>query len=88
MKNAPWGIIGGICAIVAFFATTGTIGAFIVLDRMAAQTSGSATLFDTWWQTAMFAAALISMIGLIYSAAMYVKRKREERGISVNEETV
>ena len=72
MKKLPWGIFAGISAIVAFFSIIGTVASFIILDSIAAQTTRSATLFDEWYQTALFVLMIISVICLIGSVVMYV----------------
>ena len=70
MKKLPWGIIAGICAIVVFFTTVGTVAAFIILNAVAAQTSETATLFDEWWQTVLFVFSILSAVGFIGSLTM------------------
>lgn len=85
MKKVPWGIIAGICAIVAFFAVVGTIAAFMVLNSIAGATHTSATLFDEWYQTVLFILSIISVLGLIASTVMWFLRKRGKR--EVNNET-
>lgn len=88
MKKLPWGIIAGICAIIVFFTITGTIAAFIVLNGIAAQTNESATLFDEWWQTALFVADIVFSLGLIGSCGMYVLKIKGDRGERNENETV
>lgn len=76
MKKLPWGIIAGICAMIVFFATVGIIAAFIVLNGIASQTNTFATLFDEWWQTALFVADIVFGLGLLGSLAMYIVRTK------------
>lgn len=84
MKKVPWGIIAGICAIVAFFAVVGAIAAFIVLDSIAGATNGNATLFDEWYQTVLFIISIVSVLGLIASTVMWFLCKKGNREV-VNE---
>lgn len=81
MRKVPWGIIAGICAMVVFFATVGVIAAFIVLNSIAGQTNTTASMFDVWWQTALFIVDIIFAVGFIVSLAMYIRNmvvKRRE----------
>lgn len=81
MKKVPWGIIAGICAIIAFFAVVGTVAAFLVLDGIAGATNMSATLFDEWYQTILFVMSILSVLGLIASVVMWVLCKRGSREV-------
>lgn len=76
MNKIPWGIIAGVCAMAVFFTTIGVIGAFLVLNSVAGQTNNAATLFDTWYQTLLFVADLIFLLGFVASAAMYAIKAR------------
>lgn len=75
MKKLPWGIIAGICAIIAFFAIAGTVAAFIILNSIAGQTHTEASLFDEWYQIVLFAVDIIASLGLAGSVVMYVLRR-------------
>ena len=82
MRKIPWGILAGICAIVVFFATIGTVAAFIVLNSIAGQTNTTATMFDEWWQTLLFVADIVFVLGFAGSLTMYilgVVRTRREK---------
>lgn len=72
MRKVPWGILAGICAIIAFFAIVGTVAAFIILNGVAGQTNDTATLFGEWYQIVLFILDIISVIGLIGSTTLYV----------------
>lgn len=87
MKRLPWGIFAGICAIVVFFTTVGTVAAFIVLNGVAAQTNEAATLFDEWWQTALFVADIVFAVGFVASLVMYILRIKSQKE-EANEKTV
>ena len=71
MRKVPWGILAGICAIVAFFAIVGTVAAFIILNGVAGQTNDTATLFDEWYQVVLFIVDIISVLGLVGSVTLY-----------------
>lgn len=88
MKKLPWGIIAGICAMIVFFTVTGTVAAFIVLNGIAAQTNETATLFDEWWQTALFVADIVFALGLVGSCTMYVLRIKAKKGEKGEKKTV
>lgn len=77
MKKLPWGIIAGICAMVVFFATVGTIAAFIILNSIAGQTHTEASLFGEWYQIVLFAVDILAALGLAGSFAMFVLRQKE-----------
>ncbi len=76
MKKLPWGIIAGICAIIAFFAIAGTVAAFIILNSIAGQTHTEASLFGEWYQILLFAIDIIALLGLVGSVIMYVLRRK------------
>lgn len=82
MRKVPWGIFAGICAMVVFFSTVGVIAAFIILNSIAGQTHTVATMFDEWWQTALFVVDIIFAIGFVVSLVMYIRNaiagRREE----------
>ena len=74
-KNVPFGIISGSLGIVAFFSTVGFVVAYAINVGIAAQTNRTATLFDNWYQTLLFIAVVISVIGGIVSLVAYVIKK-------------
>ena len=39
MKKLPWGLIAGICGVIAFYTIAGTIAADYVLSAIAGATS-------------------------------------------------
>ena len=75
-KNIPFGIISGSLGIVAFFSTIGLIVAYAINAGIAAQTNRAITIFSTWYQTLLFFAVLISVIGGIFALVMYVLKRR------------
>ena len=79
MKNLPWGIIAGICAMVVFFATVGTVAAFIVFNGIAGQTGDSIGLFDVWFIALLFFVSIFFALALIGSIVMYVIREKDKK---------
>lgn len=75
-KNVPFGIISGSLGIVAFFSVIGTVVAYAITSGMAAQTNRTATLFDNWYQTLLFVAVTVSVIGCAASLVFYCLKKR------------
>ena len=72
LKKFPWGIIAGASAIVVCFSTIGFVALYMVLGGVAAQTNETVGLFDEWYQSALFAAAVTFAVILIGSAVMYI----------------
>ena len=76
LKKLPWGIIAGASAIATFFFALGFVALYVVLGGVAAQTNETVGLFDEWYQSALFAAAVIFAVILIGSVVMYILKKR------------
>ena len=77
MKKIRWGIIGGACAILVFYLTVAFIASWMILDKIAAQTSHSASPFGTWWQILIFVIDIIAALGVATCyTMMIVKIKR------------
>ena len=64
MKKIRWGIIGGACAILVFYLTIAFVASWMILDRIAAQTSHSASPFGTWWQILIFVIDIAAALGV------------------------
>ena len=76
-KNIRWGIIGGACVILVFYLTVAFIAAWMILDKIAAQTSHSASALGTWWQVTIFVLDIVFALGAVACyALMIVKIKR------------
>ncbi len=80
VKNMPWGIIAGICAMSVFFLTVALIIVSLILGGVAAQTNETAGLFSEWYQTLMFVFDIIFVLGLAGSIVMYVFREKKKIG--------
>lgn len=81
MSKKSWGILAGVSAILAFYLTAGTVGAWFILDAIAGATNQSATLFDNWWQIVLLAGAIVSALAAVFGAVMFFgKEKTVSRG--------
>lgn len=54
LKELPFGIIFGISLIACFYLTVAFVALYIVLNGVEAQTGGSITIFEDWYQTLIF----------------------------------
>ena len=64
MKKLPWGLIAGICGVIAFY----TIAGDYVLSAIAGATSDGASIFGTWYQRLLFACDIV--FGLAFLGAL------------------
>ena len=71
MKKINWGVASAIIAVLFFYLTAGVVGAYLVMNQIARQTHVNATLFDSWWQTLLFVADVITFVALASSLTMY-----------------
>jgi len=79
MKKTLWGVLSAICGIFAFYLTIGVIVAFLILEGMANATNVHATLFDFWWQTALFIADLVCCGGFLLFFSCYIREKKRNK---------
>lgn len=85
-KKFRWGILGGAFCILVFYLTAGFIVAWMILDRIAAQTSYSASPFGTWWQMLIFVLDLVfALCAAGCFVAMAITRKKMMTGESADE---
>lgn len=81
MKKAPWGILASVCAHIVLYLTIGVTLAFVILNKIAAQTNDTASFFGTWWQVLLFIADIIFAVlcgGCLYMFLKKRKLKMEE----------
>ena len=71
----PYGVICGISAIIAFYSTVAFTAVGIVFNAVAGQTNETASPFASWWQTLLFAVALITALAAIAMLVMYIIRE-------------
>ncbi len=88
MKKIRWGIIAGVCLVFVIYLTAGIIAGWMILDRIEAETTGSASLFQEGWQIALFVADVVCAVAMLGSFAMFIKNKMAGRNVPVEEETV
>lgn len=79
MKKLPWGIIAAVCGMLVFFLTLGTIGVYILLNGIAAQTNEVASFFGEWYQVLMFVFDILFALGAIGALTMYILKERERK---------
>lgn len=79
-KKRHWGFFAGLCGIFVFYLTVAVVAVTLILGRIEAETNGSANLFGTWYQTLMFVADLVFLLGMIACIVMSVvaRRRRAE----------
>ena len=70
--NIRWGLIGSACAILVFYLTVGFVASWLILDKIAAQTSHTASPFGTWWQVLVFVLDIVFVLGAAASYAMMI----------------
>ncbi len=87
-KKIPWGIIAGICGVLAFYTLAGTIGALIAMNAITSIVEGAAGLFGTWWQTLLFSCAVIFSILFLCSLVMFILVKVGLFGKKVSKEEI
>ena len=73
--RVPFGILAGIFGIFSFYDTIGVVALYIINSKVSAQTSQTATLFDTWYQTSMFILDIVFVIIFLSSLFFYIKSK-------------
>ena len=84
----PWGILSGVFSILAFFLTAGITGAFMILDSIAKETHGRATLFQTPWQSTLFAFDVICIAAFAVCVVMFIlfePKKKVVKRSEINE---
>lgn len=75
MKKIPWGIIAGVCLVFVIYLTAGIIVGWVILDRIEAETTGNASLFQEGWQIALFVADVVVAAVMAGSLAMFIRNK-------------
>ena len=76
LKKLPFGIIFGISLIACFYLTTAFVALYIVLNGVEAQTGGSITMFEHWYQILIFIFDIIFFITMILTLIFYFKNKK------------
>lgn len=79
LSKLPYSIFIGVSVIVVFYATLALILTSVIFDGIAAATGGSASIFDTWWQTLIFVVDLLAgivLVGAIVAKILFAERKK------------
>lgn len=82
VSKAPWGTIAGVFGIFCFYLSIAVFGVYFIFAEINGQTGQEATLFDTWWQTALFIAAVVSAVLFVFFLMLFVKKKVNNKKVS------
>ncbi len=69
----------GVCAMLVFFLTVGTIAVYMLLNGVAAQTNDTASFFGEWYQVLMFVFDIVFALGFAGSLTMFILREKADR---------
>ena len=75
LHRVPWGIIAGVCGVIVFYTIIGTIASHSILSSIAAATTDTAGLFDTWYQSLLFVCDIIFGIGFVAGLTLFILSK-------------
>lgn len=81
-SKAPWGTIAGVFGIFCFYLSIAVFGVYFIFAEINGQTGQKATLFDTWWQTALFIADVASAVLFVFFLMLFVKKKANNKKVS------
>lgn len=82
VTKAPWGTIAGVFAIFCFYLSIAVFGVYFVFVQVNGQTGQEATIFDSWWQIAMFVADVVSAVLFIFFLFLFIKKKANNKKVS------
>ena len=82
VSKAPWGTIAGVFGIFCFYLSAAVFGVYFVFTQINGQTGQEATIFDTWWQTALFVADVVSAVLFIFFLFLFIKKKVNNKKVS------
>lgn len=85
MKKAPWGILASVCAHIVLYLTIGVTLAFVILNKIAAQTNDTASFFGTWWQVLLFIADIIFAVLCGVCFYMFLKKRKLKSEDTIDE---
>lgn len=77
-KKIPWGILSGLFGILFFYVTLVVVALYIILGKVAAQTTQAASLFGTWYQTLLFILDILFGVLFLASLVFYILKKGKE----------
>ena len=84
-KKIPYGFFAGLSGIFAFYLTAAVIIAFVILNRIEAETNSSASLFGTWYQTMLFVLDILAVAATVFFIVMAVMGRGKKRDRDMNE---
>ena len=77
-KKVPWGFLAGLSGVITFYLIVAATVVFVILNRIEAETNGTASLFGTWYQTLIFFLAIAFLAGTVALSFFGVKAKKEK----------
>ena len=77
-KKVPWGFLAGLSGVITFYLIVAATVVFVILNRIEAETNGTASLFGTWYQTLIFFLAIVFLAGTVVLSVFGVKAKKEK----------
>ena len=75
MRNFPWGIVAGVCAMIWSLALIAIIAVFTVSSLMYAESGGDDGLRDSWWIVPLIITNIVSAIGC--AGGLILRRLKE-----------
>lgn len=79
LNKVSWGVVAGASGILAFYLTAGVFGIRFIFAQVNGQTGQVATIFDTWWQTLIFALDIVFLVIFAASLALFILKKLKSR---------
>ena len=76
-KKRPYYLFAWILMEAVFFLTVAIVALFIVLNSIAGSTSGSTTIFSTWYQTLLFFVDVLCLGGAVTLFVLDVKQRKK-----------
>ena len=76
IKKVPCGVISALAGIFAFYDTLAIILLYVIFSAVKAQTTQTATLFDSWYQTLMFIFDIALVTVFVLGLVGYIIKKR------------
>ena len=76
LNKVSWGVVAGAAGILAFYLTAGVFGIRFIFAQVNGQTGQVATIFDTWWQTLIFALDIVFLVIFAASLALFILKNK------------
>ncbi|MCH5351450.1 MAG: hypothetical protein J1F39_05745 [Clostridiales bacterium] len=81
-KRIPWGFFAGLCGVLGFYLTVAIVVVTLILNRIEAETNGTASMFGTWWQTLMFVIDVLLVLGIAAFTVFAVLSKKKSAPVT------